>query len=177
MAIIKTIKQDLSVFVGMVALSIQFNQKFCAIIAFFVHKVCYNANFVVKTTKNQTMKKFLMTLILSGASLSVYANPSSDQQVHAALCILANQGIHTAASERQAGASKQTAKAKLDKDLAILRQKFKNPRFVQGIQSVWYRALDTVYQKPVYKTQAEKDAFVSGITQEALRSCTESLIK
>lgn len=123
------------------------------------------------------MKKFLLAIILSTSTLSAHAN-LSNEQLSAALCILANQGIHTAASERQAGASKQTTKAKLDKDLTVLRQKFKkHPQVAQGIQSVWYRALDTVYQKPVYKTQAEKNAFVSGITQEAFRSCMENLAK
>lgn len=137
--------------------------------------MCYNSHFIATQTKTM-MKKFLLALILSTVCLPSYAN-LSNEQFGAAVCMLANQGIHTAASERQAGTSKQNTKAKLDKDLATLRQNIKNPRFIQSIQSVWYKALDTVYQKPVYKTKAEKDAFISGITQEAFRSCMENLVK
>lgn len=120
------------------------------------------------------MKKLITLVFVSCFGLSSWAN-LSNEQLQAGICIIANQGIHTVATERQAGTSKQNAKVKLDKELVELKRRFKNPRFVQGIQGVWYRALDTVYQKPVYKTQAEKDAFVSGITQEAFTSCMESL--
>lgn len=121
------------------------------------------------------MKKCILVLI-GCCALPAYAN-LSNEQLNAGICILASQGIHTAASERQAGTSKVQAKAKIDQDLTTLKQTFKNPRFIQGIQGIWYKGLDTVYQKPIYKTKSEKESFVSGITQDALASCMDNLSK
>lgn len=123
------------------------------------------------------MKNVLKSLVLvSVLGLGINASANlSNEQLSAGICILANQGIHTAATERQAGTSKQAAKAKLDKEVAQLRRSFKDPKFVQGISGVWYRALDMVYTMPVLPKQADKTAFISGLTEDAFRSCMDSV--
>lgn len=123
------------------------------------------------------MKNLLKSLVLvSALGLGVNASANlSNEQLSAGICIIANQGIHTVATERQAGTSKQATKAKLDKELAQLRRSFKDPKFIQGISSVWYRALDMIYTMPVLPKQADKTAFISGITEDAFQSCMDNL--
>ncbi len=99
----------------------------------------------------------------------------SDDEVRAGICIIANQGIYTVASERQAGKDKVSTKKQLDKELKQLGKKFNDQQFLQGISDVWYHSLDRVYQLPVFETPEEKEAFVSIVTEEAFMSCINSL--
>lgn len=120
------------------------------------------------------MRVLMLLGVLGCLSPLAHAN-LNNEQLNAAICILANQGIHTSAVERQAGTSKQAAKTKLDQELTQVRSQFKDARFVDNIGKVWYRALDTIYGMPIQPNQADKEAFISGITQEAFQSCIDSL--
>lgn len=120
----------------------------------------------------------LITLLLTS---SAYANSNaalSGDEMDAGICIIATQGIHTAASERQAGTSQAQTKKKLDGELAKLNHSFKaQSQFINTIKNVWYGALKDIYQLPIAKTKDEKNAFVSDITEQAFVSCLNHLKK
>lgn len=122
--------------------------------------------------------KFLTSAVLSVCALcaisTAHADTLSDDETYAGICIIANQGIYTAASQRQAGVSKSAAKKQLDKDLAQLSKAFSSQKFVSNISDVWYTSLDKIYQMPVMDNKEDKAQFVSIVTEEAFVSCMES---
>lgn len=97
------------------------------------------------------------------------------EELQAGICIIANQGVHTVVTERQNGTAKSQTKKMLDNDLKKIRSSFKNTRFVQGIETAWYRALDDIYQMPIQKDTYSKQIFISGITEDAFISCMNNI--
>lgn len=121
---------------------------------------------------------FIVTFFGLFATTQAMANTTlSNDEMRASICIIANQGVHTAASDRQAGKSKSVAKKQLDKDLNKLSKSFSNPQFISNIGQVWYQGLDKVYQMPVFETKSQKQQFVSVVTQEAFLSCMDNFGK
>lgn len=120
------------------------------------------------------MTKTIMTAFFCAIPLFAYAS-LSDEEVKAGICILANQGVHTVATERQAGTPKPQVKSLLDKQAQELSQKFSSPNFVSSVGQVWHEVLEDIYALPVLPSQSEKEAFVSDITQEAFLSCMSAL--
>lgn len=126
------------------------------------------------------MKKSLLALALCAPVVFANTNSSitlSDEQVNAGICIVATQGIYTANQDRQAGLSKAAAKKNLDNDLKKLSKFFNNQAFLHRIAGIWYRGLDSAYQSSIMASPEERTEFVSVVTDEAMRSCVESLIK
>ncbi len=122
--------------------------------------------------------KFFKSVVLAafvlGTAATAHADTLSDDETYAGICIIANQGVYTAASQRQAGISKSAAKKQLDKDLAQLSKSFSSQHFVNNIRNVWYTSLDKVYQMPVMDNEDGKAQFVSIVTEEAFVSCMDN---
>lgn len=101
----------------------------------------------------------------------------SDNELSAGICIIANQGVYTAASERQAGNNKAAAKKQLESDLKQLSKSFSNQKFIHSIGQIWYQSLDKVYQMPIMNSKSDKARFVSVVTEEAFLSCMNNFGK
>ncbi len=121
------------------------------------------------------LHKLMPAMLLLGVSVAHAEEVSMIEEVNAASCVLASQGVYTAAVERQAGSDKKHAKKVLEKELKDIKKGFKNKEFVQFIETSWFNGLDIVYNMPVQNTEADKKAFIEQTMQAAFISCLDDL--
>ena len=126
----------------------------------------------------QFKNMLMFAVLMSGMTNMAYADmtqTSEIDEINAASCMVASQGVYTAAVERQAGSDKKKAKKALDKELRNIKKSFKNKEFVNFVETSWNNGLDIVYNMPVQTTDADKKAFIEQTTQAALISCMDDL--
>lgn len=116
-----------------------------------------------------------------GAHVSYAQTVQLEQQaideVNAGICMLASQGVFTAATERQAGTSKEKTQKILANDLKVIQKKFakNHHQTVVFVDLAWQKGLDIIYKSPVYEDEATKKTFVSQATEAAYLSCLDDL--
>lgn len=120
--------------------------------------------------KSILMMAWLM-LVMPNVAMASDNQALSNDELHAGICIIANQGIHTVVSQRQAGIPKSAVKRQLDKDLMQLSKSFSNPMFIRHIGSIWYANLDAIYKIPIMDNDVHKARFISAVTEKGLVSC------
>lgn len=122
---------------------------------------------------------FAIGVLLFG-SLSAHANTDAQpldakDEINTSICLLVSQGAYTAAVERQAGTSKKQAQKVLEKDLKTVEKSFSDKQFVQSLKSIWLDGLDIIYQAPIQKEQADKQAFIEEVVEASLVACLDDM--
>ena len=139
-----------------------------------------SAVFVSHPAGRLALTKSIMVAVVTLALLPALGShasvqPTTKQELRVQICSLATAGIETAASERQAGKSKEATHRRLDSDLQALRQQVKDDAFVGRIASAWYRGLEQVYQDPVLSTEEEKAEYIGTLSAAAIVSCLRAV--
>lgn len=128
---------------------------------------------------SMNFKKAVLIFVAIIASQTYAASENDEraamQEVNTGICMLASQGVYTAATELQAGSSKNKAKKVLKEDLKSISKSFSNAYFVKFIEEAWFNGLDIIYEMPVQKTKADKEAFISQVTEASLVSCLNDM--
>lgn len=97
------------------------------------------------------------------------------QERNAGVCMLSAQGAYTAAVERQAGKSKDSARKTQAIELQPIQAYFSHrPYMVDFIKSNWQVGLDLIYNEPIQSDEAKKKAFISQVTEIAFNNCMDS---
>ena len=121
---------------------------------------------------------FANTTPTKPAQSATNASAHSDAARHernAGICMLSAQGIYTAAVERQAGRSKESARQAQASELQPIMAYFSHrPYMVDYIKSNWQVGLDLIYNEPVQTNDAKKKAFISQVTEIAFNNCMDS---
>lgn len=118
----------------------------------------------------------MVTALSIGVLSMAYAQENTiDQELNVGMCMIATQGVYTAAIERQAGSQKSDAQKLLKKELKTVAQNFSNDNFIAFIENAWSNGLEIVYGMPIMTTPEDKETFVYEVTQAALVSCLNDL--
>lgn len=143
-------------------------------------KLWYNGSLFFGIRVIASMKKSLWLMgALCLSVMPVHAQQALVSQeevsVDAYTCVLVTGGIYNIATNRQSGMSKQNAQKKMNEDLKYLSQKFTSKQFVGFVGQSWQNGLDIIYDMPVLKSEQDKQAFLSAVTNKAFNECLKDL--
>lgn len=99
--------------------------------------------------------------------------PAND--VNVGMCMVVVSGVHTAATERQAGTSKNNAQKILEADLQKVAQTFSDKMFVKFVEESWFKGLDVVYNLPIQSEDDKKAQFITETTRASFEVCLTNL--
>lgn len=142
-------------------------------------KLWYNGSFFgIRVIASMKKSLWLMgALYLSVMPVHAQQTLVSQEEVSvdAYTCVLVTGGIYNIATHRQSGMSKQNAQKKMNEDLKYLSQKFTSKQFVGFVGQSWQNGLDIIYNMPVLKSEQDKQAFLSAVTNKAFDECLKDL--